>query len=92
MPTKKAPKDRSNDRTTTPPVRATTTPFAPKRKDGTGVTHERIEADPERFRKAGGHIEVLATTRAPAPAPVVPAGDAPSPDTAPPPVKRKSKA
>lgn len=44
--------------------RSTANLFAPNnRKGAANVTRERIEEDMERFRKAGGHIEVLGTTR-----------------------------
>ncbi|HET8818559.1 MAG TPA: hypothetical protein VFM73_03360 [Xanthomonadaceae bacterium] len=47
--------------TPTPPTR-----YVAKRKEsdsGRRMTHERIAADLEAFRKAGGRIEVLGTTR-----------------------------
>ena len=46
---------------TPPPTR-----YVAKRKEsdsGRRMTHERIAADMEAFKKAGGRIEVLGTTR-----------------------------
>lgn len=46
------------------PPSKTTRLFAPRKAKGNPViTHERIAADLEAFRKAGGKIEVLGVTR-----------------------------
>ena len=51
------------------PVRATSTPAvkasrsAPAKGQGASLTHERIAADLDAFRKSGGRIEVLGVTR-----------------------------
>lgn len=46
------------------PPSKTTQPFSPhKPAERNAITHERIAADLEAFRKAGGRIEVLGVTR-----------------------------
>ena len=51
------------------PVRATSTPAvktsrsSPAKGQGASLTHERIAADLDAFRKSGGRIEVLGVTR-----------------------------
>ena len=65
---KKAPQPAATaTATAAPPMAPTKTShlFGGKKSDGrSAITHERLAADMEAFRKAGGKIEVLGVTQA----------------------------